>query len=191
MGLFTLPIRITWPYGTGSPGANVWHFRTTGAFNDDSDAEAMIDAVHDFYSGIVTFYRSDVDIDFDGVVTGMGADSGESATFDTWHVDGTATGDALSSALQMCISWGSGSGGRSGRGRTFIGPLPSTIDASDGVPVQAAADQLLDAANALIETSDSFANGAVGVWSPTDGVLRDFTVASVRRQFAILRSRRD
>lgn len=191
MAVYAVPIRITWNYGTGSPGANVWHGRSTSEWPPEADGQSMIDALEQFYTDCAGFYPEGVEVAFDGVITGVGLDAGDSAQFPPWTVAGTATGNKESTALQLVVSWGTNSGGRSGRGRTFIGPLSAGIAGADGTPTQGAVDLLQDAAQDLIDASDSFANGAIGVWSPKDQVVRDFVTSAVRRKYGVLRSRRD
>jgi hypothetical protein len=61
----------------------------------------------------------------------------------------------------------------------------------DGTPTQEAIDVIQGAANALLATSEGFANGGIGVYSSVDGLHRDMTRVLARNYFAALRSRRD
>lgn len=191
MALMTHPVQIAWSYGTGSPGANVWHLRSTGSAIGGADAQSMSDIIKAFYQDIAGYFPTGVTIDFLGTVTGLGDDLGDSATLTPWQVVGTGGTGRLSSALQLVVSWKSNTGGRKGRGRTFIGPLNSGLADGSGVPTSAGATDLQAAAEDLIEASDSFANGAIVVYSKVDGLARDVTQATVARKFGVLRSRRD
>nr|CRY97281.1 hypothetical protein [uncultured prokaryote] len=191
MALYRIPIDLTWNYGSGSPGVNIWHARTTGDFNPSGEITGLTESLRLFYDAIKSSYSSLVDIDFSGEVSGVGPDTGMSGATTPWHVDGGTVGSQASTLLQLVVSWKTGSGGRRGQGRTFIGPLQDGLQGTNGLPVTGGVAAIQTAATALIGRNDGAGNGSFGVWSPTDGLLRDFVAATVRPQFASLRSRRD
>jgi hypothetical protein len=61
----------------------------------------------------------------------------------------------------------------------------------NGTPYETTRALIAAAGMDLISSFDESFDGALGVWSPTDEVLRDFTGCQVRNKFAVLRSRRD
>lgn len=194
MPLFTFPVQLTYN-SSGSPGVNTWHARLTGEnFDDQASMNSIIGWVHEFYETLSGFFPPSMDVDFLGTAKSIAEDPEFIGGLTPWHVDGDATSNVmLPPANQVCINWLTASAGRSGRGRTFIGPIAvGALDtAGDGTPFADTLDQLVDAGLALIDHSLGFTNGAVGVWSPTDQVLRDFTGCRVLKKFAILSSRRD
>lgn len=191
MATYRMPVEITWTQASGSPGANIWHVRTTGSVGDSGEAQGLSDIVRDFYTAIQGFFPSPVNISFNGEFQGVGDDTGSSAITTPWGIDGTADPEFLPPANCLLAAWGTSGGGRSGRGRTFIGPLGTGNAEDNGTPVEAARSELLAAMEDLIESSDSFANGAVGIYSRTQDVFRDVVSAKVPNYFAVLRSRRD
>lgn len=192
MTLVRMPVDITWSGAEGSPGVNIWHLRSSGSadpFGDDFDLTS--EAIRDFYTAIRTIYPTTVNISFVGELGGVGPDTGDTYTATDWGLDGSTGTNFLPPSQCLLVNWKANTGGRSGRGRTFLGPLsPNTLQ-ENGSPTEAARTLVLDAANDLISTISGLTDGAAGIWSPTDGVLRDFTSADVPNIFAVLRSRRD
>lgn len=191
MVIAAVPVDITWSYGTGSPGRNTWHVRTDGDLVDGEQIAGLIEDIQSFYEAINTLMHVNWSARFAGVVNGLGTDEGDTGTYPAWQVDGDATGDVLPTSNQIVVGWRASTGGRRGRGRTFLGPLQAVVLDPDGLPTQASIDVIQNAANNLVAASTGTLNGAVGVYSRTDGLVRDVVAATVRREFAVLRSRRD
>lgn len=190
MAIIRFPVDITWP-GTGGPGVNVWHFRTGGSDLDDSEVSGLSDIVHAFYAdGWSIIAPTDAHASFAGLYYGVGLNEGEASSVAPWSEAGAQPDPTLPLATQVVVNWLTNSGGRRGRGKTFLGPVAASVNA-DGSPNGAYLNDVGTAAAALIESSDSLANGAVAVWSPTDEVARDFTGYRMTSKFAVLRSRRD
>lgn len=192
MTIATVPIRLSWTGATGSPGANVWHPRWDGDLGGSAQLAGLLEDLEAFYTAIALLFPPTWSANFDGEITGLGDDLGDSATYEAWSVVGTAnTGNFLPPSNQMLVSWRTGSGGRRGRGRTFLGPVAVAVSDAVGTPTTGAIDVVQDAADALIAASSDPGNGAWGVYSRVDGVVRDFVTALVPDEFAVLRSRRD
>jgi hypothetical protein len=191
MATLVIPITLDWGYGHGSPGANVWHVRTTGAPGSGGELEGLVEMLQDFYTSIAGLFNATTTIRFEGEANGVGDDVGSYATAPPWTVTGTDAGSVAPPVLAMLVQWRAQSGGRNGRGRTFLGPLAASAVESNGTPSETARAAVQSAADDLIESSDSFANGAFVVYSRTENVARDFITASVPNDFAVLRSRRD
>jgi hypothetical protein len=62
---------------------------------------------------------------------------------------------------------------------------------SNGTPVEDVRLSMRDDARDLVTASQGFANGALGIYSRSEDVFRDFVFADVPNYFAVLRSRRD
>lgn len=191
MTIARVPVTVAWNYGTGSPGANVWHLRWDGPLEGSAQVQTLLDLIEDFYTGVASNMTTGVDIDFDGEIQGLGLEQGNTATYNAFHVDGAIAGNPLPTSQQIVVAWKTQSGGRRGRGRTFVGPLAVNTLQTDGRPFQSAVDDIQAAADALVSGSVAVGNGAVGVFSRLDNVVRDVTSAEVDREYAVLRSRRD
>lgn len=192
--LYTIPVQILYP-GAGGPGVNTWHCRTTGTDNTtNGELQSIVDLVHTFYTDLRPVYTPGTTLSFLGTCTGTTDHSFVNTEADPWTVTGQASqGVLLPAAAQIVVGWTTSDGTRSGKGRTFVGPLcSSTLEtASDGTPTAGTVTLLQNVALGLVSSSEGFADGALGVWSPTDQVFRDFTGAHVRKTYAVLTSRRD
>lgn len=186
-----MPVNISWSGASGSPGVNVWHGRSVADVSADLDFAALSGAVEDFYGALGSLIPAAVTFSFDGTWEGVGDDTGTIWTGTGWSVTGAQTGEFMPPADCLLVSWRAATGGRRGRGRTFVGPLHESCLQDNGSPEEAKRETLQGAADALIEFSDTFANGAMGVFSRVDNTFRDFITADVPNYFAVLRSRRD
>lgn len=194
MALLTMPVTITWP-GAGGPGVNTWHLRNTA---DDTgpftELEGLSQLIKTFYTDLRPIFTEQTTITFGGTMS-FTTDPGRTLNeANPWTVTGQASlSKLLPAAAQIVAGWQTELSSRSGKGRTFLGPLGSQIldNVSDGTPSQSTVNLVTDAGNALVAGSSGFADGAVGVWSPTDSLFRDFTGIRVRKVFAVLTSRRD
>jgi hypothetical protein len=192
MTVFRMVVTIDSPV-LGGTGVNIWHLRNTGSAPDpDSELNGLSELVHTFYSAIANYFKGDTTIAFDGTMVEVGSAEPEGHfDLDTWSVVGGTTTDDLPPANCIVVGWRTSVATRSGRGRTFLGPLSRDTLQDNGTPQEDVRSGILAAANALISSSEDSANGALGVWSVKQSVLRDFTGAAVTNQFAVLRSRRD
>jgi len=201
MTILRVPFNIAFP-GAGSPGANVWHIRTvTGPGGAElAEANTLIGYIRTFYDAVKSYIPSTTSISI-GTVTEEITQREIIPTFA--NVGGTGTGSSPQ-ALALVVTWRTAVAARRGRGRTFVGPLSTAASSSDGTPDNAVRLAVATAATALVTSSMAYGNGAIGVYGydeakpqgeprdPSDGrVLRDYTGATVRDLFGILRSRRD
>lgn len=191
MATFRYAVNLTWTGASGSPGVNVWHGRTTGGLPGSSEISGLSDMIEEFYTAIAGLYPGQVTITSPEFASGVGDDEGDQASVPAWSVAGTGAASFLPPASCMLVDWRTNSGGRRGRGRTFLGPLSDDTIENNGTPAEGGRTIVQLAADDLIESSDSFGNGAWGVYSRVDNVIRDFTSASCPNLFAVLRSRRD
>lgn len=192
MTLYQMTVDISSPV-LGGQGVNIWHLRNTGPAPDTaSELNGLSELVHQFYESIDACFHGDTLITFDGTMTEVGSD--EPSVFeglDTWGTDGGTSVPNLPPANCIVAAWGTASATRRGHGRTFLGPLSRDCAEDNGTPVEAIRSLIVSAGQDLISASEGLANGALGVYSTKDKVLRDFTSIKVANRFAVLRSRRD
>lgn len=180
-------VSLNYPQG-GGPGANIWHFRALS----QADTQPVIDAIEAFYVPLLPFFQQGMQVvGPDEAVNGIEGDSPEYEPQTGFTLTSTDSGPVAPPMCQAVVGWRTASATRSGRGRTFVGPFgEDSIDTNGSLSAA-----LLTACNAagqtVVDFNDSLGNGAIGVWSPTQNVLRDITGRRVRDQFAVLRSRRD
>jgi hypothetical protein len=191
MSTARIPITLEWTGASGSPGANVWHARGGDPIADPADFNGMAEILQQFYTDIAALIPNQVTISFDGEVQGVGDDVGEQWDTNPWTMTGSSTGGYAPPANCLLAQWRAATGGRSGRGRTFIGPLTNAIIDSDGTPQGSVVTTLQDAIDDLVSASTGFGNGALGIYSRVDSVFRDFVSGTAADYFAVLRSRRD
>lgn len=198
MTIYRLPVNISWN-GIGSPGANVWHFRTAGEITGDSiEFAAAVSAIRTFYASIAAG-----NVFAPGVVlsaefaTAVETQEQRDAEFTTLGTGGAGT--EAPEVLQICVGWRTSLAARRGRGRTFIGPLSTATMESNGSIAEGVIASVNSAAQGLVDASTGAGGWSVGVYglsAPGGGptaprVLRDIVGHRVRDRFAILRSRRD
>lgn len=190
MSIWQIPLAITWSGASGSPGTNTWAYRVPTTVSDvDGVLEQATTDLGAFHQAIKTIYNSNVTVSTDGVWTGLGDDQGDSHDVAGFSVAGTGTSGFAPPSQCIILDRKASTGGRSGRGRVFLGPLSSSMVESNGTPVEDARAYVLAAANDLL--SPGPLDGAFCIWSRTDQVARDITSFSVPNIFGSLRSRRD
>jgi hypothetical protein len=191
MAIWRLVVRIQSPV-LGGVGTNTWHLRSDSL--DPLDPEGppeVAGIIQTFYGGIRGLLPNSTTVSQDGTVQGVQAAEGQTQNVTPWSYTGTGGPPSLPPALAIVVGWKSASGGRSGRGRTFLGPFSPDAAQDNGTIADSALQTIRDQANLVVTSSTGNGNGAVGIYSPQDGILRDITAAAVRDQFAVLRSRRD
>lgn len=190
MSILRIPVRIDYPYA-GGPGFNIWHAR----FVDSTPPPALLgdalDALELFYSTIDST-----------IVTGTTFTLGEgmildplgSPTYvddDSRTVTGSDGAGSMSNLLCITVGWRTISATRSGRGRTFVGPMGIGTAGNDGTPADSVLTTIRGAATDLIDTSTNANGWAFGVLSTKQALLRDFTGSTVKDRYTFLSSRRD
>lgn len=191
MALWKAVTRIVHP-SLGGFGSNTWHLRTTGLEQAPfTGLGTLMGYLETFYQNVSNVFPTAADIVFSGTIVGVGAEEGETREVDPWTVPGNGGSGCLPPATALVVGWRSDSGGRSGRGRTFLGPLSPGVLQDDGTIDQSVLSGVRTTAGQLVDASEGFNDGAFGVYSPQDSVLRDFTSSAVRDVFAVLTSRRD
>jgi hypothetical protein len=191
MSTYRIPVDLEWSGASGSPGVNTWHGRdATGSGGGDS-LDSLASILETFYTTIAALIPTTATMKFAGIASGVGDDAGDFYSAPEWTVTGTGTGSYLPPANAMLVSWRALTGGRSGRGRTFLSPLTEGLNEANGTPDETARDIVQAAIDNLIEDVDTAGNGALGIYSRTDSLLRDFVSGTCPNYFASIRSRRD
>lgn len=193
MGVYRVSVGVLFA-GAGSPGANVWHVRTMADGGiGPLDLNGALTALWDFYGDITQLFHPSTVLSLEDVVRIDGSEPEDADHDPKPDLAGTGSGGELPPRLALCCSWRTSTRTRSGRGRTFIGPLTGAVLDADGTPSNAYTADLRAAAQALVNAGATTGNGwAFGVWSRQESVLRDFTGVSVSDgRWAALRSRED
>jgi hypothetical protein len=206
MPIYRVPVELTWP-NNGGPGVNVFHVRTASPAVGGVQGELQLacNALRNFYA---TIGASTGGVYVNGSTANLGqvVDVEDQTTIaPTWA--NLAIGGGNSAApqnLQFAISWRTSIAARRGMGRTFIGPLNSTLIQTDGTPNATSLTTVRNAAAALVSESTNPNGWALCVYGLRDAgpgkggeyeglprVARDVTSSRVRDVFAVLRSRRD
>ena len=191
MTIIRVPAKITHNYA-GGEAMNVWHCRTA----DDDPAtwqlDGALDALQTFYTAVGSLYPTGTTI---RIGEGMVGDPLGAPFYvdDDPRTIAPAPSSALVDAtfLAIVVGWRTTSATRSGRGRTFLGPLSGTHSQGNGTPLDTTLTTVRNAATALITASTGQAGWSWGVLSTTTGIFRDVTGSSVKDRFAYLSSRRD
>jgi hypothetical protein len=192
MTIFRIPVTITNTL-PGGPFMNIFHARTIGPAGDDADQLGdALDALEEFYMGLRAYMPNGSVVRFgEGMIRDpLGAPEYQA---DDPRVipTGTQLDGSPTPLLAIVVSWRTASASRSGRGRTFIGPLNSSAITTDGTPTNAVVDSIRAQAVGLVNSSGGAGGWSFGVLSVKQGVLRDFTGSSVRDRWSFLSSRRD
>lgn len=191
MAVIRTAVDISWT-GSGSPGVNTWHMRVDNTSAPGlADMETLMGFVEDFYASTAGLFPSTCNHSWSGEWQTVGTEDPEAGTTTGWSVNGSASSGYAPMAVAIVAGWRTSSPTRSGRGRTFLSPLASNTLDSDGSPTGSAITTVSSAQSDLVAASIGVTLAALGVWSPTDNELRDFTGWAVRDTYAVLRSRRD
>lgn len=211
MPVYRVPVNITWS-GPGSPGANIWHFSVDDVTNTPAqNLQEAVNSLHAFYTGLTALGQFSQNLYGGNTALSLGqvVDVETKKVMDTptWTTITGSGGAVLPPSLQVCVSWSSDLAARRGRGRTFLGPLGGQVRADDGTLQDDFLTGIRAKATSFLTDSKSANGWAVGVWAQRDAmpgkaitskqraaaphIFREFLTASVKDQFAILRSRRD
>lgn len=174
----------------GSPGVNIMHVR--------ADAEGASELLEEALSSIAGFYTSIASV----LAPGVRVDVAESVIQDplgsrvvigvpSAAVLGASASVQAPALLCICASWKTSIATRSGRGRTFIGPLEGTAGDSDGSTSNDKRLTVLEAAQVLIQESSAANGWGFGILSLKDGLLRDVVGVTISDQLSYLSSRRN
>lgn len=191
MAIFRVPARIDFD-GPGAPGLNVWNVRTVGPGNEDEvQLEDAVQAITNFYTALRPLMPVGQTVTLgEGIIKDPLGDSTYGPDLSR-IVTGNGQNGQAPQLLAICVSWRTSSASRSGRGRTFFGPIVLDALQGDGTIETAALNSVRGAAAALVSASTGPDGWSVGVLSTKQGLLRDITGYTVKDQLSYLSSRRD
>jgi hypothetical protein len=193
MAIYRLPVKITHP-ALGGDGVNIFHVRTGGGIGEVATVNRAVGWLSTFYDAIDAVFPTGTAIQFEGTAVTVATEEPEYLEgLDTFNHAGAGGASVLPPANALVVGWRTSSATRSGRGRTFLGPMATPTAQADGTVTESWLSLVRTAAAAMVSSSEAAdADGvALGVFSPTQNLLRDFTGSSVKDRFAVLRSRRD
>lgn len=169
---------------------NTWHARVSGPVDANSLLQEASDAIRVFYEGITGIVAGGTAFSHDGEWLTVEDEVTTAEQHDPWTVTSGTSAAALPPHLALVAGWGTSVRTRSGYGRTFVSPLATGANDTDGTPSSSVLTQLRAAMDSTISASQGLDNSALGVYSRKDGVLRDFVSRTVHDQFAVITSRR-
>lgn len=174
------------------PGYNIFHIRSKTGVDEGAAVSAFLTTLQEFYTAQERLFPETVSFIFG---EGMIRDPYGAPTYvpDDSTTLTIGEGGAPAAAFQaLVVSWRTTSATRSGRGRTFLGPISRDLTDADGTPDATAISEARAAASDLVDASESVLTPwALGVYSVKEGVFRDVTGSAVRDRWAYLSSRRD
>lgn len=188
MGIFQ--VRTEFSGTSGTPYLNTLYFDSAVG-----SAQQCVDAVGAFWGAVDAQCHQDLSWVTEADVEEINEVTGQPQTINSTTPasgSGALTGDILPTANQALVAWTTSNfiNGRRVRGRTFIPAIPE-VNAVGGLLATTARNAIQTAADALI----SDINTQFVIWHrPVLGAGGDsptVQTASVRSQFAVLRSRRD
>lgn len=191
MSVFTLPVRLTFPVGSGG-GTNTWHIRVSQPVDQDVKIKQAAGWIKDFYTQFAPRLCTGTKIDWDGSyrnADGTPTDGGQ--TDGAWHLDAGGGDGSGPAPAMVCVTWKSSVASRSGRGRTFVGPLAPNAFQGDGTLDAGLLAAVRQGADMLIASSKGNLDGtAVCVYSKLQNIARDVVGQNVNDKVAVLSSRR-
>lgn len=185
---FRAVVRIADP-SLGGTGVNVYH----GHLGSDPDGDfgPLMVSLSAIYDDISLIFPSTTVLSWDGTATTLGASPALlTSPADAWSVTGTGGTHPAPPANCIVAGFSTALRTRSGRGRTFLGPIDRDQVQDNGTPYETTRETISAAYQNIIDEDES-ADSYFGVWSPTDNVLRQWTSCQVANRFGVLRSRRD
>lgn len=191
MALYRCTVNLSFPVGSGG-GTNTWHLRTGTGTDEDNNVEALMQKVAFFYEAVSPLLPASWEASWDGTALEIATAEPTLVTAPGggWSQNGEATGGYTGAASMGCVTWRTASPTRSGRGRTFVGPLAATAVQDDGTLGNTALSLLQQAGQSIPDSTGSSVAGALVVFSQAQQLGRDITSSSVTDQVAVLRSRR-
>lgn len=168
---------------TGSPGSppdyNVMHVNdATGTL---ASAQAIVQSIADFYTAFKAYYGGGVHVTAGATV--YQDPPGFNLLVGTAPVDvaGTDLSGYAAPQLAVVVSWRTILATRTGRGRTFLGPLGRAAETTNGTPTPSMVTTMQTAATALIANISAQAGSPrLVVYSPKLGTQQEVTSALVR-----------
>lgn len=189
MSIFRVPVSVSFPQA-GGPAMNVLHVRTADVDTAEEIGNAL-DALEAFYTAIQIYFPQYAQI---RLGEGMVQDVLGSPVYypdDLRVINSSSSLPPAATLLAVVVSWRTVSATRSGRGRTFIGPIQTNAIDGDATPSAALISALNTAAGNLVSASTGAGGWSLCVLSQKEHLARDVTGHRVRDRWGVLRSRRD
>lgn len=189
--------RATWTIdhpSLGGTGTNTWHARVGvvgGEISEHEQLDLLNGHLGEFYTAIEDVFAGGAHLHFNGEWLEVEVEEPRLYAGDSNDLVVGGTTDALPPANCLVVGWRTSVASKSGRGRTFLGPLRTADNEANGTPSEPVRTMVESAAADFISSFDGVDSGAFGVYSKHDGVIRDFISGRVRNQFGMLTSRRD
>lgn len=189
MAIYRVPVRIEFA-NAGGPGFNIHHFSTQPGGQAGDLGEAL-NALTAYYTAIKSLFASSTKIVLgEGMIEDpLGAPS--YVDDDSRTVLGSGSSAATPTMVALVVSWRTASATRSGRGRSFLGPVAFGALATDGTPEPGVLATVRNASVSFVNDSQSANGWAHGVLSAKQGTFRPSTGSTVRDRWSVLTSRRD
>lgn len=192
MPIYRCTVDLDFGAGTGR-GTNSWTVRTVDVgLGEIENIQDLMGQVQTFYTALAGKFPANTTMSWDGSAQQLGvAEPAYQESAAGWSVAGGAAANTYGPAPAMvCVTWRTSVATRSGRGRTFLGPIAMNVIGPDGSVDAADLSDIRTAANNLATQNGSLEAGALVIWSETQQVGRDILGSSVTDQIAVLRSRR-
>ena len=186
MATYSYGYTLTWP-GAGSPGRNVWHFRTDIL----AGAQDCVDVIDAFYTAVLATNALAPPYGIRGDEQAIDVATQEIEPITPLNLLSSGPAVEYNPTGQIVCTKRTSSATRSGRGRVFLGPVRSSVTDVDGTPDTALLASLQTACNNLVSASAGLDGAAIGVYSKESGIFRDLIALQARDYMAVLRSRRD
>jgi hypothetical protein len=183
---------------SGSPAYNIWHLRATDLFASQNEVGNALAALRTFYTTARAWMPTTCSVtvpydlvvhqdDYQPVVGG----TDEAVVFTPVTAPGTGGTSYAPAPTAGVVSWSTSIRSRSGRGRTFLGPLNAAAMYTDGTIHDTMRTAVDAAAQVLVDAGNDPDGWSWGVYSRTQHVMRDFVKGKASDKVAVLRSRRD
>lgn len=194
MSVWRATVKITSPV-LGGTGSNTFVFSYDGDDNPQPEIDGLQvadDRLQAFFTAIGNIYCNDTVTDFDGEWRQLDPGATNVRSTAGWAVGGSGGAASLPPVCCLVAGWRTTVPGRSGRGRTFLGPLSVNTLESNGTPVEASRTIVqVQAEQHLIDHPDFDGVGRYGIWSTKNDGFAPIVSVSTRNEFAVLTTRRD
>jgi hypothetical protein len=193
MAIWRTVVSIAHP-SLGGSGSNTFHVRTDDLslpIDRQGSIQQSSEALEQLYADMNALFPTATSISNNGEWYEVNSETPEALQTTPWTVGGAGGDNCAPPFVSLVIGWRTSLAARSGRGRTFLGPLATETIQDNGTPLEASRDAVQAAVDTFVGSFDLPLDGAFVIWSEADSVGRDIVSGSTRNEFAYLSSRRD
>lgn len=191
MGIFRAHVSFIHPV-MPDPGVNTWHVRLDTDNPNAGDMVGLAGHLATFYVDMVSAVLADgAAYTYDGLLTAVGDNPETFDTGNSWAAGNAGSSATLPGANCIAVTWRTAVASRHGKGRSFMGPIKAAVADTNGTVTTSPLTAARAAATALASSNAGIPDGAWGVYSREQNIIRDITSATIKDKFAVLRSRRD